>query len=242
MKFFVTGFILPKANHTENECEDAFSYEMEEKLRCAVADGATNSSYSTNWSKLLVTDYVESSGNCLVERLGSLQARWHAGIHWDNLRFPFREKAMAGDHSTLIGLSFYPSGDDGGTWEALAVGDSCLFHVRADTLIRSFPLQKSSEFNDFPSLLSSTTRNIGQLQCAVKTCKGDYQTKDLFLLATDAAARWFIGRSEEGVKPWLEIEKLCTAEELNDFILSLRKTRSIEDDDVTMLRIDLLVE
>ena len=242
MKFIIAGFILPKENHTADECEDTFAYEVDGNLRCAVADGASNSSYSATWGKLLVNDYIVSGGNTLVERMGSLQARWHAGIQWDDLKFPFREKAMEGDHSTLLGISFYPCGHDHGTWEAIAIGDSCLFQVRNDSLIRSFPLQKSSEFNDFPPLLSSIPINIRQLQNSMKTCNGDCQAKDVFLLATDAAARWFIVRNEEGAKPWIDVEKLGTVEEFSEFIVSLRQTHSIEDDDVTILRIELVVD
>ena len=60
MQILVEGFWLPKAGNTEDEYEDALSPKktqgkLERKFpRFAVADGATESSFSGLWAQLLV--------------------------------------------------------------------------------------------------------------------------------------------------------------------------------------------
>lgn len=240
MKFYATGFILPKGDHAESECEDTYWYDHIEKLRFAVADTAANSSYSGNWASMLVTDYVNSGGGNLGERLKSLQERWHHDIKWDKLPYYMEEKARRGDYSTLIGVSFFPGGThDQGNWEAMAVGDSCLFQVRRDVLIQRFPIQQSNNFNDRPCLIGSTAKYGGTPLSEIQIMRGDYKVNDLFLLATDAAAAWFLHSFENGAKPWADVERWETAKEFTEFIICRRESRLIRDDDVTFLRINL---
>src|SRR6266513_307758 len=59
------------------------------------------------------------------------------------------EKMRSGAFSSLAGLTLHgPAAEEtgdgaGGAWESFAVGDSCLFQVRADELIVAFPLGSS---------------------------------------------------------------------------------------------------
>ena len=90
MRLFAQAFWLPKSGSTEGEYEDAFwpkrlPVDREAELsdfRVAVADGATETSFSGLWAKLLVRSYAE--GRLLPEgfaaSLVKLQARWRSAI------------------------------------------------------------------------------------------------------------------------------------------------------------------
>ena len=239
MKFFVDYYILPKENNAESECEDTLWYDAIDTLRFALADGASNSSYSGIWASMLVHDYVESKSSELAERIAPLRQRWHDEIQWEALPWYFREKAMRGDHATFLGMSLHPTGHDRGIWKAIAVGDSCLFQIRDNTLIRRFPIQQSAEFTDNPPLVSSVDKNINRLQTQIKGIRGNYKPDDQFIMATDALAEWFLRTCEKGERPWSELDKIGTAEHFHEFIKSLRQAEGIKDDDVSIIRIDL---
>ncbi len=45
------------------------------------------------------------------------------------------------------------------SWEAMAIGDSCLFQIRGDEVITSLPLASAGEFNNRPALMSTNSEN-----------------------------------------------------------------------------------
>jgi hypothetical protein len=66
---------------------------------------------------------------------------------------------------------------------------------------------------------------------------GDWQTGDMFLLCTDALARWFLTQHVANRSPWLTLSALQTQADFADFVMHLRREGSIEDDDMTLLRV-----
>ena len=40
-------------------------------------------------------------------------------------------------------------------WQAVAVGDTCLFHTREGAMLRVFPLQRAEQFNNAPNLVGA---------------------------------------------------------------------------------------
>jgi hypothetical protein len=96
------------------------------------------------------------------------------------------EKREQGSFATLAGLELRRSQrTTGWAWRAIAVGDSCLFHVRGAELALSFPIASAREFGNRPALVPSSTA----WQCPKPGwCVGRARPDDLFLLATDAAA------------------------------------------------------
>lgn len=238
MKFRVTSFIMPKSQCKDSECEDTYFYDAQDKLRFAISDGASNSSYSTVWAELLVRNYVECDNSDWQAHMRALQQKWYewyAGINWSDLPWNCGAKAMEGDSATLLGLTFSSYDVNNGNWEALAIGDSCLFHVRSNEFVSSFPLHNSNDFNDFPALICSIDSNIGNRVQAIKFIKGNYQIGDIFIMATDAIAEWFLNSHEAGEKPWLDLVNLSSNTHFRGFIETLRQHGRIEDDDVTIL-------
>lgn len=252
----VCAFWLPKAGNAVAEYEDAFAYSSTEG-RFAVADGATDSAFAGRWARSLVQGFTASPPQLSQESSGELhrwlepfQQTWHAEIDWECLPWYGLEKAQTGAFSTLLGLELAPRESSapptlqaptpgGLRWHALAVGDSCLFHVRDDMLVMAFPLTRAEQFSNRPVLLSSNPANNRLAWDAVWLTEGECQPADLFFLATDALAHWCLARHAAGGKPWADLDVLKTEAAFVSFIADLRAEHAIRNDDVTLLAIRL---
>jgi hypothetical protein len=251
------AFWLPKAGNTTEEYEDAFDYAITER-RFAVADGATDSAFAGRWARSLVQRFTASppplspQSRCeLPKWLESPQRVWREGIDWEHLPWYGMEKAREGAFSSLVGIVFVSSefprqssytktfSTEGLRWYALAVGDSCLFHVREDTLLVAFPLHRTEHFSNCPLLLSSNPAHNWRIWEEVRFGEGEGRPYDLFLLATDALAHWFLAQYEAGAKPWTTLCNLKTENHFTSYITHLRQERVIRNDDVTLLTVHL---
>ena len=157
-------FLLPKGGNSDDEYEDACwprttKEWMDRRLRFAVADGATEASFSKIWAELLVQKYCEGllkTDSCkrFALSLQPLQQAWNEQVSAKSLPWYAEEKASSGAFSSLVGLTIYQS-DTRIWWRSIAIGDSCLFHVRDGRPIASFPMEFSKQFNNRPVLISS---------------------------------------------------------------------------------------
>ena len=177
----------------------------------------------------------------MLRWLASPTQVWNEGIHWDRLPWFAVEKARQGPISTLLGVTFaWPNPNrkrgTGATvrWRAIAVGDSCLFQIRDDEVIVCFPVTRCADFGTTPPLLSTqleyNRRSLNYLQHHDGAC----QLGDLFVLATDALAAWFLCRVETGEQPWRDLVGLNT-EKFVELVERLRQERAMRNDDVTLL-------
>lgn len=253
MQIVARCFWLPKAGHSPDEYEDAFwpKIDVEEdvkQFRAAVADGATETSFAGFWAQLLVQSYCKES-NCLTTtRLLKLQRQWHEHVQAKPLPWYAEEKARSGAFSSLIGLNVgqspkcKPSGGVYGTWDAIAIGDSCLFHIRNDKLLQAFPVDRSGAFGSRPALISSNPDGNADLGRTLSCASGRWQDGDAFYLMTDALACWFLAEYEIGGKPWIDIRDLGAKENdaFEELMRQLRDAGAIRNDDVTLLRIDAI--
>jgi len=130
-----------------------------------------------------------------------------------------------------------------GTWRALAIGDTCLFHVRDGELVDVGPLQKSDEFDSRPVLLASRgPQQLAGSDTHVRMLGGTWQSQDTFYLVTDALAKWTLEQHEAGVSPWQVLRELGTdAEEVpfERLIADLRSSKALHNDDTTLLRVEV---
>src|SRR5581483_6124726 len=129
----------------------------------AVADGASESSFAALWAQLLVEGFTHPAKREDPESdwLAPLSERWAAAVDGRPLPWYAEAKREQGAFATLLGLVFRRPATalgGGGRWRALAVGDSCLFQVRQDQLVKSFPVNCSQEFGNRPALLCSRPR------------------------------------------------------------------------------------
>ena len=260
MEPHIQAYWVPKLGNSTDEYEDAFAYSTSEG-NFAIADGATESSYADRWARDLVDSFVtkppEVNGAraAFPEWLAPMQQRWRAGIDWENLPWFAEEKAKSGAFATFLGLtvfdpehlkkaSFFERAaallrkhepPQVWKWKAMAIGDSCLFQIRDEKLIACFPISKSQEFNSRPILLCSNPANNTGVWTEVRFEQGDCKSGDLFILATDAVAKWFLDRHEAGGKPWEILTAIRSQMEFQDMIARLRSEKAMRNDDATVV-------
>lgn len=246
MAVFAKEFYLPKHGSSEAEYEDAFSL-GQDGLRFAIADGAMETSFSGVWARQLVRAFTKRklSVPIAIQELKPLQSRWEKIVHRHPLPWYAEEKASNGAFAAFIGLELLQQHAEAGTkriWRATAAGDSCLVQVRRDEIIGAFPLADSSSFNNRPNLLSSAAAMNGNDTGIITNSTGSWGCEDVFFLMTDALACWFFQEREQGSKPWILLRDLDTQGNVSfrKFIADLRAERRMKNDDVTLVRIDII--
>jgi hypothetical protein len=148
-----------------------------------------------------------------------------------------------GAHATLLGVAFTTTGHEHGTWSAVALGDSCLFHVRDHALLVAFPVTTSAAFDSAPPLVPSRPVDVAKVVASASTADGEWQGGDCFYLATDAAAAWFLREHEAGHSPWKEIDSLHPEDHtaFATWVKERRGDRRLRNDDTTILRVEARV-
>lgn len=246
-------FWTPKEGNSEAEYEDAFHPPnvRDRKgriLRFAVADGASEGMLSGPWAKILVRAFCRaaprptpSSARHIIARAcdswetwkaAYLQKREEAGrpVQW------WEEQGIStGPFSTLLGAAFLlREGSDKGRWDAVAMGDTCLFEVDDGMLKTSFPVKTSTEFGSRPVLISSEPKRNAQYLGHIVGTGGTFTRGERFYLMTDALSAWFLREAELGEKPWERLDDL-SQETFLELVGSLRLEGRMRNDDVTLI-------
>lgn len=242
MEIFATDFWLPKNGSSEAEYEDASAI-AKDKSRFAVADGATEASFSGIWAKQLVRAFADKrlSIPIVVDELKPLQSKWKTIVHRHPLPWYAEEKANDGAFAAFLGLEFFNMQSEDGIkrfWRTTAAGDSCMIQVRNDDIVEAFPIGNSASFNDRPNLLGSVINGNASLETISKS-GGSVSVNDVFFLMTDAIACWFLKQHEDGEKPWNSLETQDLAS-FRKFVAHLRAEKQMKNDDVTLVRIDVI--
>jgi hypothetical protein len=240
------AFHAPKRGNSPDEYEDAFAGDPA-KGRFAVADGASESSFAAAWAKLLVEGFIAADGQPwqVMDWLGPPRQRWAAEVDGRPLPWYAEDKRAQGAYATLLGVVFrrVRTKDEPVLWRALAVGDSCLFQLRAGRLRRSFPLTRAADFGNLPGLLGSRGRPADTPPQAVKRTRGKGRPGDRFLLMTDALAEWTLRQAEQNGRPEDDIAHLLAKAAgpgaFTGWVEERRDKNGLRNDDVTLVVIDL---
>lgn len=247
----------PKAGSRKREYEDAVwpprpSYGTKTGIfRCAIADGATESAFSQLWAKILVRHFCErhssvtrQSPDQFIDEIEAEHSQvWSKHVFNQPLEWFAIEKVSRGSFASLTGIELRQNADDesrGGNWEAVTIGDSCLFQIRDDQLITKIPISDPNDFGYHPQLLSTDPAKNEVLRNNVTklAAKGNWQTGDQFLLITDALAHWFLSADKSEKQPWLELtDNLASQKTFEQWIEQIRKTEQLRNDDVTAVSI-----
>ncbi|WP_199620214.1 protein phosphatase 2C domain-containing protein [Paenibacillus alkalitolerans] len=248
-------FSLQKAGNRIDEYEDAFNCDIfanddPGRFRFAIADGASESSFAGIWAGLLANAYCggKFDGKHIHKSISKLSKVWSRTIHAKDLPWYAQEKLNSGAFSTLAGITFRLTGEDGffAEFDAIAVGDSCIFHIRGDKIIASFPVGSTDDFHNRPVLISTNAANNMDLKAFVKRWTGTAQTGDSFLLMTDALACWMLTRYEEDTSVVKKIHGLAGEHDFTNLVHAERRSiwRNgsfyLRNDDVTLIRINFL--
>lgn len=218
--------------------------------RLALSDGASESAFSREWARILTEQFVKSTpdlsafdGNGMSTWLESCAEEWTLGLPpRDRIPWHGQAKARAGAFATFLGVTVSPVRHHSGTypWQAVAIGDSCMFIVRDDALELSFPLASAGEFNNAPGLVCSNPANNGQIESHLRQVSGECRSGDTILLASDAVAAWILRECEAGGRPWDQFGPLDSSQKWDAWVQARREERSMRDDDATLMivRID----
>jgi hypothetical protein len=258
MRVFAEALAMPKAGNSNSEYEDAFwpRRPVDGKMcsRFAVADGATETSFSGVWAKQLVRAYCAGFFDELPESewLSRLRRKWWSIVRSKPLPWYAEQKIECGTFAAIVGLTLSRDFDreDRGTWHAEAIGDSCLFQLRETNLITKFPVQASQDFTNSPLLLSSRP-DMNTDIAAMVSARGEWERGDSFYLMTDAVAAWFLRVVEHGGAPWEIIRDLDSERDkpiapdsemrsLREWVETSRREGSMRNDDVTVYRIEIV--
>ena len=257
MDVHAEAFWLPKSGSSEEEYEDAFGPPAlkltqgfkGERLRFAVADGATEASFSKQWATQIVRGCVQGRLGVplTAEELKPLQERWQKAVHRRPLPWYAEEKAERGAFASLLGLEVFEVVTGPGislAWRAVAVGDSCLFQVEWGQVLKAWPIANSAEFGNTPNLLGSLAANngVGLAEARVQEAEGGCGHDTGFYLMTDALSGWFLREHERGNEPGRILRALGTntGPTFATLVGELRRAGDMKNDDVTLLRIDIL--
>jgi hypothetical protein len=255
VELFAQAFWTQKAGNATAEYEDAvwpiraLNQWKGQHFRFAVADGATETSFSGIWARQLVRMFCSPNmATCsdFVVGLPATQRRWRSAVSWRSLPWYAEAKLEAGAFAALLGLELFDDREAisrGGMWQAIAIGDCCLVHMRGDQLLRSFPMENAAAFNNRPVLLSSNPTYNSDVAENLSLAQGRWIPDDAFYLMTDALAAWFLAQTEEGGQPWTILRDLDTHDQATDFmrfVHELRIQKLLRNDDVTLLRVDVL--
>lgn len=246
-------FSMPKAECSLEDYEDAFapggervtrSFKAEyaqSEFRCAVSDGASESCFAKYWAHQLVASYLGGTWqeNLSAELLIDAQKEWQAYVGQQELPWYAAEKVQSGAMATFIGLRLQ---QEDCQWNAIALGDSCLFHIRENRVLTAFPLEKAAQFDNKPALLCSIPGN-SRIAEGKMLRQGEWRPGDVFFIMSDALAGWFLACLESGVDV---VAELAEIDDIDEFVRLVELNRSLSrsterpamrDDDVTMLRL-----
>jgi hypothetical protein len=199
-------FKTAKRGNEPHQWEDGFAEDLAAG-RVAIADGASEGIFCKRWAALLARTFVEDESdlgvpatlNSWVEKCRNL---WAAEIDVPHLAWSKQVKvARTGAAATFLGLELCVASEvegDGNysvAWRAWAVGDACLFILRSERIISSFPVMAAREFGPGPTLLR--TLGAGGDPTPAQA-RGTCRPGDVLVLATDAVAEYLLQSAERG--------------------------------------------
>lgn len=248
MRLASKAFWLEKQGNTPEEYEDAFAIEPSLGL-FTLADGASDSAFAREWARILTQAFIAAprealpySDSSLAVWLERCQETWHSAVPWARLPWHGEAKAKRGAFATFLGLMVEESSltpRKPRQWRAVAIGDTCLFHVRAGKILQAFPLGAPESFTNTPSLVCSNPRNNLSLETSVQVTYGECRARDRFFLATDALAHWILSRLASAEQPWDRFGLRRSNREWGKWVISLRSNRSIKNDDTTLISVTI---
>jgi hypothetical protein len=237
VEFVVRAHLLSKVGEKLADCEDALAVACDmpgRGLRAAVADGAGSSAFSGYWAALLTQSFVAEpirSESELRERLPALTERWNAHVFRRDIPWHALERAMRGAYAALAGVEVACGAP--AAWRGLALGDSCVVHLRGGAVIASQPIAASDAFTNEPVLISTDSERNAGLATELRLFGGELMPGDTLLLATDALAQFVLAAAECDAT---RIDALLHSLEDGDVVIEEGRTRGdLRNDDVAAI-------
>ena len=242
-------FETVRAGSLPGDCEDAswVSYPAGGgPARVVLCDGATESAFARPWAQALARAFIyrpldlsRLDEAALARWLLLPQDEWGRRVPWQRVPWHGEAKTRSGALSTLLGLELDQTPARSGVylWQAVAVGDCCLFIVRDNALAGSFPMDDAGCFNDTPSLICSNPVNNAGLWSKVRRMNGLCRSGDRLVLASDALACWILQAQDFGDGLLETLLALEFSQQWEDWLQAKRAGRAIRNDDTTLITI-----
>lgn len=254
MRFEARLFRLPKDPAASADYQDAYRMDAVRGV-ASVADGVSSALFSGPWAAILTEAIVADPPNpddpeAFAAWLAVLRSQWASRIDISNLAWFQKAKLKQGAFATLVWICLFsrseidvaPDDPDAAyLCQAFAVGDSCLFHVRDDALLTSFPIQASAELEANPLAVGSMDLNRDQM---LRFSRHDAWCRagDLLVLCTDAMADWILRQYERGGSPDWQYLWAMTESQWQSQVLDLRTAQEMRYDDTTLLMLRVKTE
>lgn len=232
-------FSVPKLGRADAENEDACEVDAE-RGAVAVADGATDSSFSRAWARLLVDSFrlwpidAAAGPEALLAWLGRPQTMWRRMLEGRPLPWHAQHKVARGAFAALVAAELRVGGDSV-FWSALGVGDCCMFVVEGDRLVRAFPIADPAEFGSSPFLLGTNPEANRSIAEHLRRDHGRAAREALFLFMSDALAQWFLMSARAGEQPWEQLRELGDRTAFAELVGRLRAAKALRNDDSTLV-------
>ncbi|MEV0883603.1 hypothetical protein AB0J03_07180 [Streptomyces microflavus] len=250
--------VLPDRSHDEM---------LREPLTVGVCDGATESALAKDWARLLARTVAEQAmqlpdllkpGPAYEQFAASAVDQWDPWLAQYTkerieggrpLKWYEHTKLADGAFATLLAVRVDPDDgprtetDDpspGWRWRAAALGDSCLFHLRDDRLVKAFPVEVAEDFGTVPDLFGSRNHDAALLADRTRFLEGTCLPGDRLFLATDALAAWYLS-APDPLAAARELLEFSGPDDLDRFVAwlnGLRERQQLRNDDVAVVRID----
>jgi hypothetical protein len=231
--------LLPKAGFEPSECEDFIGAD-ERTSRFAVADGATEAFDARSWAERLAHNWVQSDSALTADTFHDWIAAEGSALHdsWNQLKLPWyaEEKARNGSFAAFVGVEFDLAAE-APSWKAIALGDACLFHCRAGSLLKALPLSDAASFTSAPLLVASDPALYKSSAHALVIDSGACQNKDVLFLLSDAVAAWYLEHSQQS--DFSSVFKGSDDAGIAAFFEYERQAGRIKNDDIAVVRLEV---
>jgi hypothetical protein len=239
---------IAKVGNSLNENEDNVlvpsisELNSEPIIKFAISDGATESSFSKEWSDLLVSCYKDKPFDLdnLPLTISAISEAWQSVTSVIELPWYAQEKLENGAFATFLGITLYLEEQ---TFIAVSIGDCTLFQVRNNELICSFPITSFNDFGNTPSLFATNPKYQTDFDKSVKYLHRETQCGDLLILASDALSMWLFKRLNEGGSPWLSLLTLLKYEDyqtdFSNWTFNKIQENEMKNDDISVILINI---
>ena len=236
---------LEKDGNLSSQYEDAVAVKhVETGLRLAVADGVTDAIFAGAWARMIVGRFVlrpfwTRAGMAYPMR--ALGAQWRHKQAQMELPWYAARKMEQGAAATLIGvrISLPQSSGAAGMWRAVSIGDACLFHMQDSRLLQMHPELKPAEFGNNPALIYTDVSRNQRLAHRPAVKAGSWQWGDIFMVASDALARWIRLSIDGGQGEWRDLLALAGKPDREAAFRSWARQEQgngrLKNDDLTMV-------
>jgi hypothetical protein len=176
-----------------------------------------------------------------------MQDQWAADVPAFDSIIEERKFREVGSFATFLGFEITGLAGPDPRWRAVALGDTVLFHVRADRLIATFPPMRPGDFGSRPAGVHTLRSSLDGMTERLLAADGVLADGDFLFAATDAMAEWILraaGRDE--AKVWQTLGGLVHPDVFARLVSDQRKeqdaAKRMKNDDVTLMRLRMLAD